>query len=146
MYRKNAGAEWSVYPYYTKNTLANSNDKHGIIYIDTLQLGEYAFAMKDYTMGISHPAPKNKIADLNIFPNPTKDMLTVEFDASLLKSLSNALLIISDSSGKIIYKEKLDSHRNSMNINTSAYKSGMYNISLSVKDTVTAKNKFVVAH
>lgn len=146
MYRKNTGDEWAVYPYYTKNTLANSNDKHGIIYIDTLQLGEYVFAMKDYTMGISHPAQENKINDLKVFPNPAKDMLTVEFDGLLLKSLSNAMLIISDSSGKIIYKEKLDSHRNTMNINTSGYTSGVYNISIKAKDAVVAKNKFVVAH
>lgn len=146
MYRKNAGNEWSVYPYYTKNMITNNNDKHGIITIDSLNIGEYAFAMKDYTMGILPQDEVIKLPLLKVFPNPAKDLLTVELDEFILKSSSNSMLIISDSSGKIIYKEKLDPYRNTMNINTSTYSSGMYTVSVKVKDAVVSKNKFIVAH
>jgi hypothetical protein len=146
MYRKNAGDEWSVFPYYTKNMVGNNNDKRGIIYIDTMKLGEYVFAMKDYTLGIQGHAPTEKLAQLKVFPNPAKDILTIEWDTALLKSPCNSMLTISDLSGKIIYQEKLCQHKHAMDIDTSTFSSGMYTVSIRLEGAIIAKNKFVVAH
>ncbi|PCH91591.1 MAG: hypothetical protein COB85_08900, partial [Bacteroidetes bacterium] len=46
MYRKNAGEEWTLYPYFTINPIA-LNDKFGLMMVDSLQLGEYVFAIKN---------------------------------------------------------------------------------------------------
>ena len=129
-----------------KNMIGSNNDKHGIITIDSLQLGEYVFAMKDYAMSIQPQTLRDKLPELKVFPNPAKDNLTVELDESVLKLAGQSVLIISDSSGKVVYKENIDQHQTKVNINTSAYTSGMYTISLHVKNTVVAKNKFVIAH
>ena len=146
MYRKNAGDEWSVYPYYSKNVLSNYNDKHGLIYIDTLKLGEYAFAMKDYTMGIHDQSNNTRVPEIKVFPNPTKDLLVIDMEASLHKLSSNSILIITDTSGKIVCKKVLDPHQNIFNVNTSAFSSGLYNISIKEKDILVAESKFIVAH
>lgn len=146
MYRKNAADEWIVYPYFTKNMISNANDKRGLITIDTLKLGEYTFGMKDYTMGIQNKPLAGKVPEIKVFPNPTKDMLTMDLGASSIKIPSNAILTITDTSGKITFSEKLDPLQNTVNLKTSAYSSGVYFISIKVNDAVIAKSKFVVAH
>ncbi len=143
MYRRNAADDWNVYPYYRKNVLGNNNDKHGIITIDTLQLGEYVFAMNDYLLGInSIPAETNSI---KVFPNPTANFITVDLSSATNKTSDNSLLIITDITGRIIYKEKL-SQQNTVNINTSTFDNGIYFVSLKSKDKIIANNKFIVAH
>ena len=145
LYRRDAAADWQVYPYFTRNVLGNNNDKLGIITIDTLQLGEYTFAMMDYTMAIQdHPAAA-ELPTLKVFPNPAKDIITIDVYASIGKIPANAEIVIIDISGKIVYKEKL-SQQNAININTSAYSSGVYSISIKTKEELIAKTKFVVTH
>ncbi len=145
MYRQNAAADWDIYPYYTKNMINNVNDKRGVITIDSLHLGEYVFAMKDYTMGIQNKESADKIPEMKVFPNPTKDLLTIDFVASSIKIPNNAVLTITDSSGKICYKEKLTSLQTTVNIKTATYCSGAYFITIKVKDAIVAQSKFVVA-
>jgi aminopeptidase N len=139
LYRPSPGSPWNVYPYYTKNMLSSNNDKYGIISIDTLQLGEYAFGMRDYAAGIQqHSAVVN---DLKVFPNPAKDKLTI--DLSGMKPGEPQQLLISDVSGKIIYKEK--TQQQIMSINTSSYADGVYFISVKMKDGSMSKSKFIIA-
>lgn len=146
MYRKNAADDWHLYPYYTKNMINNNSDKRGVITIDSLALGEYTFAMKDYTMAIQNKPQPDKFPEIKVFPNPTKDVLTVDLLASSIKISNNTILSITDSSGKISYKEKLSPMQSSVNIKTSAYSSGVYFIIIKVNDAIIAKSKFVVAH
>ena len=146
MYRKNASDEWIVFPYFTKNINNNTNDKRGVITIDTLKLGEYAFAMKDYTMGIQNNTFAGKLQEIKVFPNPTKDLLTVDLVASSIKIPNNALLTITDTSGKIIYKEKLNPLQSTINLKTSTYGSGIYFITIHANDSALAKTKFIVSH
>ncbi|MGQ0829716.1 MAG: M1 family aminopeptidase [Bacteroidota bacterium] len=145
MYRKNAGSEWYHYPYYTKNYLGNNNNKAGFITIDSLQLGEYAFAMKDYILGIQKHHT-SAASEIRIFPNPTNDMLLVDLYASILKIPNNAFIFVTDTSGKIVYKEKINPQQDILHLNTSTYSNGVYFISIKVKDALIAKNKFIVAH
>jgi aminopeptidase N len=146
MYRKNTADEWMVYPYYSKNIINNNNDKRGVITIDTLKLGEYVFAMKDYTMGIQIKNLTDKFPEIRVFPNPTKELLTIDLAASSIKIPNNAILTITDTSGKISYKENLNSMQNSLNIKTSAYSSGVYFISINANGVIIAKSKFIIAH
>jgi hypothetical protein len=144
LYRRNAADDWKLYPYYTKNMAGNNNDKHGVITIDTLHLGEYVFAMKDFTLGMQNKPITNEFPEIKAFPNPAKDLLAIDFVASAIKISNNAILIITDTSGKIIYKEKLNPLQTTVNIRTSAYSTGLYFITINVKDAVIAKSKFMV--
>ncbi len=145
LYRPNASVNWSVYPYQTKNMQANNNDKRGIMTIDSLQLGEYVFAMMDYASGIQNYASSSANNTLVVFPNPAKDKITIDFIASNINLSDNSLLVITDISGKIISKEKV-SQQQTMTINTSTYSNGLYFVSIKTKDGIVAKNRFIVAH
>ncbi len=145
LYRRDASVNWSVYPFYTKNMLSNNNDKRGIITIDSLQLGEYVFAMMDYASGIQQVGFVDDKHTLALYPNPANDKLTIDLLASGIKSFDNTICIITDVSGKIIYKEKIK-HQNTISINTVGFSNGMYFVSLKTNDEITAETKFVIAH
>ncbi len=146
MYRKNTAAEWGVYPYYTKNIQNLNNDKHGIITIDSLQLGEYAFAMNDYSLGIANNSHASELSALHLFPNPANDLLTVNMVSSAPDAKSNSTLTITDITGKIIFKEKVTPPQNTITINTSEFSNGLYFVILKNNTGVIAKNKFIVSH
>lgn len=145
LYRPDASANWSVYPYQTKNMQANNNDKRGIITIDSLQLGEYVFAMMDYASGIQDFNFSQVDNSLKVFPNPAKDKITVDILSAGINLSDNSLLLITDVAGKIIYKEKI-SQQNAITLNTSTYSNGMYFVSVKTKDGIVAQNRFIVAH
>jgi hypothetical protein len=125
--------------------LGNNNDKKGMITIDTLALGEYVFAMMDYALAIKDQPKIPELVALKVFPNPAKDIITVDVYASLGKTMNNAVISIVDVNGNIVFKEKLQ-QQNMFNINTTAFASGVYFISIRSKDELVARSKFVVTH
>ncbi|MFL5765410.1 MAG: M1 family aminopeptidase [Bacteroidia bacterium] len=139
MYRPNAGTPWSVYPYYSKNMLTSNNDKYGLITIDTLKLGEYAYAMRDYTAGIQQHVAKNN--DFKVFPNPAKDKLTI--DLSAMKASEPQQMLICDVSGKVVSSESIT--QPVISLNTSSFANGLYFVSVKMKDGSVVKNKFIIA-
>ncbi len=143
LYRPNAGVNWSLYPYQTINMQANNNDKRGIMTIDSLQLGEYVLAMMDYASGIQNYTSANENNSLKVFPNPAKDKVIVDLVSSGIKLADNAMLLVTDVGGKIIYKEKIQ--QSSCNINVSEFSNGVYFVSIKTKEGVVAKNRFIVA-
>ncbi|MBL0328458.1 MAG: T9SS type A sorting domain-containing protein [Bacteroidetes bacterium] len=145
LYRPNPSMNWGLYPYYTKNMQANNNDKRGIITIDSLQLGEYVFAMMDYASGIQNYSFSSTANSLKVFPNPAKDIVMVDFVASGINLSDNSLLVITDVSGKIIHREKLNQQQ-TIAINTSTFSNGLYFVSIKTKEGLVAKNRFIVAH
>ncbi len=145
MYRRNAADDWKVYPNYTKNMLGNNNDKKGMITIDTLVLGEYVFAMMDYALAIKDQPTISDFATLKVFPNPAKEVITVDIYASLGKSVNNGVISIVDINGNVVFKEKLQ-QQNMLNINTTGFSSGVYLISIRSNDELLARSKFAVTH
>ena len=144
MYRKHVANEWEVYPYYTKNMLGSNNDKRGLITIDSITLGEYTFAIKDYSAAVQNSKNIDKLVELKVFPNPTKDILTIDLAASSIKVSNNYSLEITDATGKLIYKEKLFLMQNVVNINTSSFSDGIYYITVMGNNMLMAKKKFIV--
>ncbi len=145
LYRPNASVNWSLYPYQTINMQANNNDKRGIMTIDSLQLGEYVFAMMDYASGIQNYTFSTEDNYLKVFPNPAKDKITVDLLSSGIKSSDNSMLLITDVSGKIVHKVKL-TQQSTIDIGTSTFANGVYFVSIKSKEGVVAKNRFIVAH
>ncbi len=143
MYRANTADDWTEYLYYTKNNIGNNNDKRGTITIDTLKLGEFVFAMHDYTMGIQ-TREINTAPEIKLYPNPTKDILTIDLLSSGIKIYGSVILIITDTSGKTIYKEKLNPQQTTTTIKTTGYSNGVYFVSINNNETVLAKSKFIV--
>ncbi|MDR2084047.1 MAG: C10 family peptidase [Bacteroidales bacterium] len=92
------------------------------------------FSYRDNKLGIEDI----KIGDINIYPNPAKDVLNVRIDSDEAQEVS---LQITNIVGSVVYKESF-SHNNVTNhsINVSSLKSGIYLITIkSDKGTETRK-------
>ncbi|MDQ3046783.1 MAG: T9SS type A sorting domain-containing protein [Bacteroidota bacterium] len=141
MYRPNTATQWSLYPYYTRNFTGSNNDKKGTVTIDSLQKGEYVFAMLDRPAGINTSDPKQ--SNLVVYPNPAKDMVVI--DMSKLNNTEGRVVIL-NSEGKRVKEMNISNGTQKLEINTSAFDDGMYFISIQDKKGNLSKGKFVIAH
>lgn len=146
MYRKNAGTDWQVYQYYTKSMLSSTTDKRGIITIDSLQLGEYVFAIGAPLLTGIEEQETNKVSGIKVFPNPTKNYLTIDLSQIKNEISSSCSIMITDVSGKAILTEKINDQQTQVKINTSGYSNGTYFITVKTNEKIIDKGKFVVSH
>jgi aminopeptidase N len=146
MYRKDISQDWRVFPYYTKNFVGSNNDKRGTIVIDSFMLGDYVFAMRDYTLGFNSTTTDKDKAALKLFPNPSSDSFTIDLYASRLDVSAKTIVVITDVAGKVVLTEKLSAHQNMVTINTSNFTSGTYLATLKNKETLLRQSKFIVSH
>jgi aminopeptidase N len=146
MYRRSAASDWQIYPYYTKNVQLNLTDKKGIITIDSLQLGEYTFAIgTPLVTGIEKQETGN-VNGLNVYPNPAKNNLTIDISGIETEVGDSGFIVITDVSGKVVSSEKMVDHQKQYKVNTAGYSNGIYFISVNAKDAMIAESKFVVSH
>lgn len=73
LYRPQPGVTWSEYPHYTKNIIGNPTNQFGMIEIDSLALGEYAFANGVTAISVEEPVK----SELMVYPNPASTELHV---------------------------------------------------------------------
>jgi hypothetical protein len=147
MYRRNAGDDWHIYPYYSKNVQANLTDKRGIITIDSLQLGEYVFAVgAPLITDINDQEIKSVKNNIKVFPNPTKNSLTIDLSEIKNEIGSSGSIVITDISGKVIATEKISDQEEKIKINTSGYSNGTYFINVRTTKKVFTETKFIVSH
>jgi aminopeptidase N len=146
MYRRNAADEWHEYPAYVKNTVSSLTDKRGIITIDSLRLGEYTFGMRDYfATGIQADIKSGK-GNITIYPNPSKNSLTVDLSAIKKEIDPSTYVNVTDVSGKIIFSEKLSDQQELLKINTSNFSNGIYFIDVRSQKKNVGRSKFIVSH
>jgi hypothetical protein len=147
MYRKNAGADWMVYPYYTKVMGSSVTDKKGSVTIDSLQLGEYAFAIgPPLATGLENQKIITKENGIIVFPNPSKNYLSVDFSKIKNELNSSGSIVITDVSGKIITTEKINDQQGTFKLITSTYNNGIYFITVKTEKKILAESKFIVSH
>ncbi|MCE3278829.1 MAG: hypothetical protein K0S44_1020 [Bacteroidetes bacterium] len=146
MYRRNAADEWHEYPTYVKNTVSNLTDKRGIITIDSLRLGEYTFGIRDYfATGIQADMKSGK-GNITIYPNPSKNSLTVDLSAIKKEVDPSTYVNVTDVSGKILFSEKLSDQQELLKINTSNFCNGIYFIDVRSEKKNIGRSKFIVSH
>ncbi len=75
---------------------------------------------------------------LNIYPNPTTNQITIEFNTSQ----QNALIEVRNVLGEILYSEKLKSNTLSQSINVSEFSNGVYFVTLQ-NDKQKIVSKFI---
>lgn len=102
VWRENPDDVWIEYPYYRKQTLG-STDGSGFIRIDTLLLGDYAFANGEFPVSTTEA---NNLIDLSVYPNPTDGILWVE--GRLNETEKAAHIEVYDMTGKLIKAEKIE--------------------------------------
>jgi aminopeptidase N len=110
LYRENASQDWSIYPYYTKTTLA-SNYPYGWMTIDSLLLGDYTFANGDIETGLNPiKLTQNQV---KVYPNPSDSFITVQLE----EQIKNAMVQVYDLTGKLVIEQPI---LNKLKLKTSA--------------------------
>jgi uncharacterized protein (DUF2141 family) len=77
----------------------------------------------DVTLALSAGIEELNESNVQIYPNPFKEKITIQMKENRLTEV-----IISDLMGKIVFKDQI--HSNSVNLNLSNLESGQYNIKL----------------
>jgi aminopeptidase N len=146
MYRRSAADDWAVYPYYTKTAGTSVTDKRGFMTIDSLQKGEYVWAVRDYLITGIQPSEGRVFNSINVFPNPAKNLVTVDLTSVREDIYDASVLVITDVSGKMVASERLNDRQEKVLINTANYSNGIYFVNLRTSDSRMARSKFIVSH
>ena len=99
VYRENAASDWEEYPYYTKTKIGSL--LFGFMTIDSLLLGEYAFANSPDAVSVNEQKELFQ-NNFKLFPNPTDNHVFIE---EITLSTKNYALDVYDLSGRIIHQE-----------------------------------------
>lgn len=85
----------------------------------------------------------NKLAKISLFPNPTNgNEITIDINTYILPG--NALINITDETGRIVYTSEKEPIGNSIKLNDVKLNSGIYTVSLYDEKKVFAKSKLIV--
>ncbi|MDP3556607.1 MAG: M1 family aminopeptidase [Bacteroidota bacterium] len=109
-YRADAADDWKVVKHMSKLIFGT---RVGYIEVDTLKLGEYTFGNSTDTSSVGiKEIVKNSVA-VNVFPNPAKQKLTIEFKEELTEEHS---LNIINLEGKSILSMRIDSKKSILDL------------------------------
>ena len=114
MYRKNAGDEWVLFPWYTK-TNPNPADKYGLMKIDSLLPGEYTIAFAFAPTAVKENESSSAVL---IYPNPGSGKFTVSSS-----KYSSYDLEIYNLLGDLVCRKKISAKQELVDLNEQA---GMY--------------------
>ncbi len=91
----------------------------------------------EVTIGINTPAFSEN--DINAYPNPASDNITITFPSSNDGSLS-----IYDMTGKVIFTTNIEANTTSYNMNLSEFKTGIYFYELTIDNTTVSRKLSVI--
>jgi len=138
LYRQDEQTNWQIHTDNTKQAGTSNTDKIGRFWINSLQKGEYTFAIYDaLRAGISESA--QFMEELKIYPNPNKNKLHAALNFRHDKGLFN----IYDMNGKLISQTAVSAVEKEFEVDTSSLMAGTYFIIF--EDAVhRMKSKFVI--
>ena len=119
LYRASPAEDWEEYAHYSKNQVGSVHNMFGQITMNTLLMGEYTLANKDYSV-LSTPQSTAIESTLKVYPNPADTDLTFESSGYPIE-----IIEIYDTTGKQIARHKIQGH-STYSINTQNMASGNY--------------------
>lgn len=123
LYRPNAAADWREVSF----TKYPSGSKSGMLFVDTLRIGEYTFANKDGIFTGIESFNIHSVDEIKIYPNPSKESISIELPEKWDYPING---YIYSSEGKLV-KSFVLSH--SCDINVRDLKDGQYVVVLKNK-------------
>ncbi|HEY0030075.1 MAG TPA: T9SS type A sorting domain-containing protein [Bacteroidia bacterium] len=105
--------------------------------------GTEFYAYSDFCSYIASVKDINVSVDLNVYPNPASEFLTI--DLSNVKNTDNTMLSMYDMTGKKIMEKQLD--RSSMEkISIAKLAAGLYTVIITNSNTVLGKQRVIIQH
>ena len=115
------------------------NSRSGWLVTDTVEVGEYAMAWKDNTLGANIVQLGNTNA-IRTYPNPVSEILTIEYEVDI-----KCDLIIYNSQGQIVFSKKIKPNSSCIKIDASNFAVGVYIIDINSHDRYISNTRFVVS-
>ena len=155
LYRPYGKADWVIYSDAQFNYLNNQNDKRGKVTINNLRQGDYSLAIYDASRLAQPNSPDaaqcrelgtaiNEIApnkNFIVYPNPTKDTFTVEFNKSIKPP---HMAEVFDMAGNLVFKKIFSAPFNApWEVNTSEWAKGTYIIKVTLMDDIVQTQKLI---
>lgn len=139
VYRKSPREDWRKFPYYTKQMLS-ATDGQGFIKIDTLLLGEYAFANGNLPVVATYE-PNQTVENLNVYPNPVKNTLNIQG-----KSLGEGAKTIRvyNNSGIMVLEKYIDQPEGIIQLNTNQLHDGHYYFNILKNNKLAGHASFII--
>ncbi len=108
-WRPDAATAWQEHPFYTKQLIGGSTNGFGVIRVDSLLRGDYAFGNGELqpAVAVSEPS-KNEAFELRIFPNPAADLVEAELFSDENTGWGLQLF---DLSGRLVLEKTATSNR-----------------------------------
>jgi len=123
-----------------------SSSARGILVANNLMQYSEPYLLPDFTKNTQvKKVRKNQLNHsryVKVYPNPSKDYFTIEYN--LNSNNSQASIIISDLSGKLIRTESLSKVQDQILIDTSSLKPGNYYVHLIQGGKLLATSKFTI--
>jgi hypothetical protein len=142
LYRRNAADDWQEYPYYTKFIFGPSaTSKYGYVDIDSMKLGQYAFAngVSHVLIGVNEldaPAP-----EITAYPNPAGNNLTVDWPSD---NHEPVLLNVYDADGKVIFSQTMAGEE--AKLETSRWMDGFYFVEVVQAGKLLGRKQVMILH
>jgi aminopeptidase N len=142
LYRRNAADDWTEYPYYTKFIFGPSaTSKHGYVDVDSLKLGQYAFAngVSHVLIGVNElpsPAP-----EISAYPNPAGDNLTIDWTT---ENTAPVLINIYDADGKIMFSQTMTGAE--AKLETARWVDGFYFVEVLQAGKLLGRKQVMILH
>ncbi|HFA50807.1 MAG TPA: T9SS type A sorting domain-containing protein [Bacteroidetes bacterium] len=98
VWRPDASSPWGEYPFYIKQPLGSSNNGLGLIKIETMLPGHYAFANGEVEMATAVSNAQKELV-LKMYPNPAPSELNVQ---AILPKAGKISLSVFDGMGRLL--------------------------------------------
>jgi hypothetical protein len=141
LYRAQPTDQWSLYDDFTKFPLSPS-DGQGIIRVNNLRLGEYAFANGEFPLLTSDEEPQ-AFSRLDVFPNPGNGLF---FLSGEMEKNSELLCSVFDRKGQLIQQINLGTFQGSWNttIDLQKWSKGSYLLQIEDKMNRLSSSRKVI--
>jgi hypothetical protein len=136
VYRKNAADDWRIVSKYSRIVTAL---RTGIITVDTLKFGEYAFANKQgIPLGIKNTEIRESV--LKVFPNPASNSVT--FRTENYDLLGGEVIEIRNIEGKLVHTQLLKGKETVWDC--AGFAKGTYFTTLQRQGKIVSKEKLIL--
>ncbi len=139
VYRKSPKEDWRKFPYYSKQMLS-ATDGQGFLKIDTLLMGEYAFA--NGSLPTVATTEKNQItARLTLYPNPVNSLLHIN---SATLSHGNKILQVYHTNGLLAFEKTVFFDGEPIQLSTESLTNGQYYVQISKNGMLEGSASFMI--
>lgn len=142
LYRRNASEDWQEYPHYSKTIIGtHATSKFGFVDVDSLKLGQYAFAngVSHVLIGINEIAATG--SQITAYPNPAGDHLTIDWTT---ENQQPVLVNIYDADGRIIFSQSMTGEE--AKLETARWVDGFYIVEVLQSGKLLGRKQVMIVH